>query len=598
MVNTNKESMKNIKYYIFGLLSIGLLYSCAKKDEFDLLKEEQLVHAVFSAVIEDDDSSTKTVLDDAVVDDVRALLWEPGDQIGVAVYNREFRQIQNVLDSPSANGVFEGYVEDSDMYYAIYPYKNISHSTNITVTIPVHQTYRENSFDRNMAPMVGRGDKGTVIKFQNLCGVFAVQLKGTQKVTSITFIANDGEKVAGDCSVNMNYNKFPLIQTTEASVSSVTLDCGEGVQLNETDPTVFYLVLAPGVYNGFSLRVLTDDVQGMEMSTEKQLTISRSKVTKATPLDFVNNADPIDLSERGTANSYIVCSPDAYSIDASIIGNGVSGILDGAGFHTSDPTIQPSSVELLWEDCDGLITGCEYDSENERINFRVTSNEGNALIAVKDADGHIIWSWHIWVTDQPVGHTYLTNEGKTFVVMDRYLGSTSAIVGDAGGALYYQWGRKDPFRYNGTNVVVSSFPTPFADLSAAIAAPMDYPIGDDWVTDLSPSLWSKDVKTIYDPCPVGWRVPGQEVWHGIRKLQDLDANGYGVVFGFYDSDSFWYPDTPRFDSSGNRDGDYTCDRTELWTAEYGVSYFMNFSNNYSQSRARSDAYPIRCMKDE
>ncbi len=235
--------------------------------------------------------------------------------------------------------------------------------------------------------------------------------------------------------------------------------------------------------------------------------------------------------------------------------------------------------------------------QNGMVYFMTNDIEGNALVAVKDTDNRILWSWHIWVTDAPEEHTYVTNEGKTFVVMDRYLGSTSGVIAENGGALYYQWGRKDPFKFNGSGLDVS-FRTPFANLSEAVSAPMDYPQGDDWVTDMSTSLWSTTMKTIYDPCPDGWRVPSSEIWSGIRRLQDLDGDGYGVVFGFADTDSFWYPDAPRFDNYGNVEGSYTCDQTEVWTAEYGVSYFLKYLGNHTNSRTRCDAYPIRCMKDE
>ena len=72
---------------------------------------------------------------------------------------------------------------------------------------------------------------------------------------------------------------------------------------------------------------------------------------------------------------------------------------------------------------------------------------GNAVIAAKDADGNILWSWHIWVCKDydPVAkaQTYYNNAG---VMMDRNLGATSATPGNiASVGFLYQWGRKDPF---------------------------------------------------------------------------------------------------------------------------------------------------------
>ena len=88
-----------------------------------------------------------------------------------------------------------------------------------------------------------------------------------------------------------------------------------------------------------------------------------------------------------------------------------------------------------------LVKNVSYS--NGEITFRATDRKGNAVIAAKDAAGNILWSWHIWLTDQPVEHVYKNNAGT---VMDRNLGATSATPGDIGAlGLLYQWGRKDPF---------------------------------------------------------------------------------------------------------------------------------------------------------
>ena len=309
------------------------------------------------------------------------------------------------------------------------------------------------------------------------------------------------------------------------------------------------------------------------------------------------------LSINGTSNCYLVPPISAgYSIDVDVIGNGAAGLLNDHGFHTSNPSITPADVELLWQDQENVISYLSYS--NGMAYFLVTGTEGNAVIAARDVNDNIIWSWHIWVTDDPAEQIYNTNEGKTFSVMDRNLGSISAVMGENGGSLYYQWGRKDPFRLNEMYELVKINTNPFSYMSEAIAAPTTHPTGGDyWVLNHSPQFWSKSVKTIYDPCPVGWKVPGSEIWSGMRTLLDCDgqenrAYAYGVVFGFADSDHFWYPDTPRFDSTGAREGGYTDDSTELWAAEDGISCFLNYNSNSTQTRSRIDCHPVRCVKDE
>lgn len=127
-------------------------------------------------------------------------------------------------------------------------------------------------------------------------------------------------------------------------------------------------------------------------------------------------------------------------------------------------------------------------TDNARVYVRVPfSNGGNALIAAYNANGDIVWSWHLWITNYvparinaAIGyddyvpaqqrtlngtvHKYrsaLWKKGGTYenmVMMDRELGARAGgfpgitkgenyTVKDAADTqgLLYQWGRKDPF---------------------------------------------------------------------------------------------------------------------------------------------------------
>ncbi|MCD8276166.1 MAG: hypothetical protein LUC96_14505 [Alistipes sp.] len=62
------------------------------------------------------------------------------------------------------------------------------------------------------------------------------------------------------------------------------------------------------------------------------------------------------------------------------------------------------------------------------VSFNTSADKGNALIAVKDQQGRIMWSWHIWCTDTPADQVYMTNKyGNSYTFMDRSLGATSAL---------------------------------------------------------------------------------------------------------------------------------------------------------------------------
>ena len=180
------------------------------------------------------------------------------------------------------------------------------------------------------------------------------------------------------------------------------------------------------------------------------------------------------------------------------------------------------------------------------INANTAGITGNAVIAAysgADKTGDILWSWHIWVTEYnpntPSNGAVYTYNDRTW--MDRNLGATSATEGLATTlGVVYQWGRKDPFPsstsvstgveptlYNAsggnvtlimTDVVVSN------NLANSILNPLTFYIHSsgnmDWYSngsafgvDQNSSLWGSvdrttvTGKTIFDPCPKGWRVP-------------------------------------------------------------------------------------------
>lgn len=102
--------------------------------------------------------------------------------------------------------------------------------------------------------------------------------------------------------------------------------------------------------------------------------------------------------------------------------------------------------------------------------------DGNAVIAVKDAGGNILWSWHIWVTGYDPN-----NEYDTWCIgvkmMNRNLGALSKEPEDGAltHGLLYQWGRKDPFvstNYRSTSMATT--PTEPAAPMISLAADVKY----------------------------------------------------------------------------------------------------------------------------
>ncbi|MBO5979481.1 MAG: hypothetical protein J6Q12_03515 [Bacteroidales bacterium] len=326
-----------------------------------------------------------------------------------------------------------------------------------------------------------------------------------------------------------------------------------------------------------------------------------------------------DLADSGSANSYIVSSSGTYSIPA------VKG-------NSSESVGPVASAEVLWESFGtdervfkgSLVSGTKY--ENGKIYFKTADSyrEGNAVIAAKDASGTILWSWHIWLTDEPEGQIYNNNAGT---MMDRNLGATSATPGDVTAlGLFYQWGRKDPFlgssSISSSSIEAKSTITwPSAVFSDSSSGTVDYvtshpttfvsALYSDWhYSSRDNTLWQSD-KTVYDPCPAGWRVPdggGNGVWATAKGSsspyeRSYDSTNKGMNFSgdFGIASTIWYP------ASGYRDYDGALgtvgDYGYCWsvTPDSGNACslcFIDFGHvgpPYSYDRAYG--FSVRCLQE-
>ena len=360
--------------------------------------------------------------------------------------------------------------------------------------------------------------------------------------------------------------------------------------------------------------------------------------------DFVNVVSSVipDLSAHGSANSYIVSESGVYRF-RTVKGNSNDSV---GGVDIDDYSVNgiPATAEVYWETFGTDVMPTEGDLikqvtyKDGYVMFRTADlfREGNALIVVKGESGGILWSWHIWMTDVPKEQVYYNNAG---ILMDRNLGATSATPGDVGAhGLFYQWGRKDPFLGISANVYETTtackatgfWPGTYeVSIASTIKGTMEAPtlfitsstesgISNDW---LGKDPWSvSDVrwtgadqdKSIYDPCPPGWRVPEYEVWSDARRGSTLtgavmgDTVKLGMNFkGYFGDDDIWYPCTGEMSySTGEiRGGGGWC---RMWSASANLYqpksflfYFSPVTGTISMPyMERASGYSVRCKKDE
>lgn len=551
--------------FILGLIIVTLIGCTNLIDENQ--PEPLLEPMVFIADVEvpADNLVSKTLLGGDVSDAYRTILWEQGDEVYVSNGDHSSKFV-SVTREKSSSTQLEGELSSGSLYYAAYPYDLVESFKSSTFNIKLSsvQTYFKDGVSPGAFPMVAySADRD--LKFKNICGLFVFQLTGKHSITSISFSGKDQDAnevtVAGIASVSMDYSDAPSIDLTNSSETEITLICDDPVQLLPGESTSFHFVLPEGTFSSFRLLITADDGSTMIVDSEKTLSIKRSIRTTASPLEYIpysiDTSNSVDLSANDhTANCYIVSEPGVYKFDA-VKGNYNSSDYNGLLWDVE-------SVDVLWESFGTDITPRKGDliravsCDGGSVHFATNElfQEGNALIAARDKDGDILWSWHIWFTDKPIDQIYPSGAGS---MMDRNLGATDNAVGEVGSlGLMYQWGRKDPFLGSSsiaeTVKAKSTITWPESTSLNLSTGVMEYSIehpttfiqgnydfNDDWCDSYDAEVrWTTTAhkKSIYDPCPAGYRVPDGGIWSNAR----LDNLSYNNEFkGLNLFENVWYP---------------------------------------------------------
>ncbi len=437
---------------------------------------------------------------------------------------------------------------------------------------------------------------------------------------------------------------------------------------------------------------------GAAKSGKLKIVAERDGETREAELNITQRSDGAEnLSADGTANCYIAGINGTYKFRCDIKGNGGR---DGRSKYIENEGLAVENAayaELLWEarnDGDRTMSYEIIDGTpvygGGYISFSTGRSEGNALIAVKNIKGKVLWSWHIWVTDNEVTvHDHIGSEGDVIAqIMDRNLGALNNTPMDINNrGMIYQMGRKDPFipsrspykdysgitdyedaeqtkdycsndpEWNKQNLEIgdgtgeweidskfraqASFGAP-GNIPFATANPMRfltsyYTSGGDWYVNSSdedsvnPGLWGEE-KTIFDPCPPGYRVPGKDMWGSSAgndsvttggKHNEYDGNGvsekylwneekdcgrvwkptgdfYPMVGNIYPS-SYSQNVTPYNYSSGqtfyltSQEGLYDSEKSNQSCKHFVAAFNGNWA--YYQTRAQVYTGQVRCVKE-
>lgn len=208
------------------------------------------------------------------------------------------------------------------------------------------------------------------------------------------------------------------------------------------------------------------------------------------------------------------------------------------------------SMEVIWSDfAKDFVNEPAIIGDMVFFNAKMSKEkQGNAGLALKDANGKILWSWHLWLTDQTDFRS--VEKGKLLnIPLGSVTDSRDFQYGEHYHALIYQYGRKDPFpnqspesdflaitdegldAFGNTGGFGVFYRRDFHEGVFDESCPMVAVESDNGKFGESSNIkWNvKDWDEVNNPCPPGFSIPdGKVVWKYMTGLDGRYAAWPGL----------------------------------------------------------------------
>ncbi len=422
-------------------------------------------------------------------------------------------------------------------------------------------------------PMAAKSE-GSLFSFRNLFGAVCVRVYDYARlgleVKGITLTSRDGKAIGGEAVIDLDSGE----PVGFSGGASATRELKEPVSIDSYGWTSwsthsnsayskharqFVFFVPAGSYpQGFDVTVT--DAEGlsytfssgpMEVGGGSVVKIERHPITVYYGSSNCITAKPGDKSVRFDVTPYCSFS-ERFERSGIVVGNAADAVSGASvlwqqehGCPLADVTETSGRGTVIPSESAPAL---EKDGDKLFLTVPLTGAAGNAVVALKDKVGEILWSFHIWVSDFTDIECSGAEDGD-FMIMDRNLGATSALdkslceeseIRNSFG-MFYQWGRKDPFpravstgtRSQSGGFALSTSVKRSDNVIGSIGYTLKNPTarqyvltsGCNWLMTYINDLWGsgfasadvtkiasenrrvEGVKTAFDPCPEGYRVP-------------------------------------------------------------------------------------------
>ena len=624
-----KESGNNLK--ILMIMKKILLAAAAALTALVACQKNEVAapaaDSVLYATIEETDA-TKTYMD--AHNNIR---WSEGDQIvgfmksslglKYRILSSSVGKTSAFFEKVSGGNDYVGAGTEWDHNVIYYPYSDAVEAEKsgnnyaLNIVLPSEQTYASESFGNGSMAMVAVSEDND-ITFRNVLGGMKLQLRGTQKVKSIKLEGKNNEKLSGAATVTAYADETkPAITMASGASKTITLNCGSGVQLNESTAIEFIVALPPVLFSkGFTVTVTDTESKTYKVETDKANTVLRSSllVMPDFKLDASSGGDSgediVPVVKVAVSNTDLTLTTRfSYALTAKIspvdaTDQSIVWSSDNSSVVTVDQsgvlTTLSSGTAVITAEAGGVTGTCTIKviapTTREVKNYEVDGVSYGKGIVI----GDVIWA--------PVNCGYHPTDFKY-------------------GKLY-QWGRKYGQGYKGKlhdgdyqNQIYSdaSVPEIVEGPISAINGQKDIYSNTffttsespyDWTSPQADNLWNSGtednpVKTEFDPCPEGWRVPTR------NELDKLNNNSFWTTVGdqkgrYFSGDYTYLDNAPQvfFPAAGSRiggDADFRGNYGRYWSSHPvnpDASYLYSKSSGPDMYRgSRANGLSVRCVQE-
>ena len=573
--------------------------------------------------------------------------FEEGDSIGLYAFDGSSYVVSNAKFVKQGDDSWESseevpYVEGYT-YYAYFPYRSTTYTPSTSGTVDDIDT-KFASFISDASNYYWKANQSTKANFTYSNLMIA---KG-----SVTDVDTETATV----KFTMEHKRGLAVFTEDAT------DATFSGNIPYLIGTTKQFLMKPSASTSF-----TDDSGTYSLAAAAGEYVSHKIVIPAIDLSMVDNAGNARATMT-TANCYLIHEAGIYKLPL-VYGNAIKNdevnteafnptgtssstflkpFLNHNGDGITGPWITKSgsginagmgltaaSAELLWQDASGLISAVSVGGDY--LKFTVgTFTSGNAVIAVKDGGGTILWSWHIWATEDDLSNTTVVATGSHSYTVARVNLGWVPTGGDGkqGYCPYYQWGRKDPFIpcngtingntnktvYNISGATVTGITN--SQTSVAIANNIKNPTTHyynssnygpcnttyynmwDAQNATTGNITTATKKTVYDPCPPGFCVPTGNLWYYFgkgskRSNTTFDTTNKGATWNV---GALWFPASGcRTNSYGSLSG--VGSYGYYWSASPNSGDFGHYLRFYSSywywdASHRAYGFPVRPVAEE